>query len=108
VVYNKNLQVMQNGSGLAGHPSATQSCIFIPKPGSTTNYYIITLDHIDGGSQGGMYYSEIDMTLDGGLGGVLASTVALPLLPATARTPLSSAPPSLHKNPPNSGNAFFD
>jgi len=44
----------------------------------------------------------------GRLGGVLAATVALPLLPATARTPLSSAPPSLHKNPPNSGNAFFD
>jgi len=42
------------------------------------------------------------------LGGVLAATAALPLLPATARTPLASAQTPVQESPPNSGNAFFD
>jgi len=37
-VYNKNHQVMPNGTGLLGHNSGTQSGVIVPKPGSTTNF----------------------------------------------------------------------
>lgn len=69
-VWNKNHQPMPNGSGLMGHPSAAQSGIIIPKPGSSSNYIIITVP--ENGSVG-MRYSEVDMTLNGGLGDVLTS-----------------------------------
>lgn len=67
-VWNANHVVMPNGTGLLGNSSSAQSAIIIPKPGSLTNYYIITVP-VNGTV--GMRYSEVDMTLDGGLGGVL-------------------------------------
>lgn len=68
-VYNKNHQVMGNGTGLLGHDSSSQSAIIIKKPGSTHIYYIITVDGATG-NQGGLCYSEVDMNLDNGNGGV--------------------------------------
>mgnify|MGYP006162242975 FL=1 len=67
-VWNRNHLIMSNGTGLLGNPSSAQSAIIIPKPGSTTNYYIITVP--EAGSVG-MRFSEIDMTLSGGLGAIL-------------------------------------
>lgn len=77
-VWDRNHSVMPNGNGLAGHSSATQSCIIIPKPGSTTRYYIFTVGSHDQ-FPGNLYaipfsYSEIDMTLNGGMGDVLPAT----------------------------------
>lgn len=69
-VYNKNHQAMPNGVGLMGHPSAAQSAIIIPKPGSSTNFYIITVPE-DGTV--GMRYSEVDMSLAAGMGDVLTA-----------------------------------
>lgn len=69
-VRNRNHAVMLNGTGLLGDPSSAQSAIIIPKPGSTTNYYIIT---VPATGANGMRFSEVDMTLGGGLGAVLAS-----------------------------------
>lgn len=69
-VWNKNHLVMPNGTGLLGNPSSAQSAIIIPKPGSQTNYYIITVP--EAGAVG-MRYSEVDLTLNGGLGDVLTS-----------------------------------
>src|SRR5437764_1215512 len=43
-VWNKNHVVMTNGTGLRGDPSSTQSGIIVPKPGSSTIYYIFTVD----------------------------------------------------------------
>ncbi len=69
-VYNRNHLVMPNGTGLMGNPSAAQSAIIIPKPGSTTNYFIITVP--ESGAVG-MRYSEVDMTLAGGMGDVITT-----------------------------------
>ena len=69
IVYNKNHAIMPNGSGLLGHSSSTQSAIIIKKPSSSTEYYIFTVDGITG-NNGGVYYSIVDVTLDGGLGDV--------------------------------------
>jgi len=72
VVYNKNHVLMPNGSGLLGHSSSTQSSIIVKKPASSTIYYIFTVDGSTGNG-GGLNYSEIDITLDGGLGDVNAN-----------------------------------
>jgi hypothetical protein len=67
-VWNRNNQVMANGTGLMGGLSSTQSSICIPLPGSTTIYYVFTVDEI--GGPNGFRYSIVDMTLDGGNGDV--------------------------------------
>tara|TARA_B100001142_G_scaffold160772_1_gene161006 strand:+ start:2351 stop:7903 length:5553 start_codon:yes stop_codon:yes gene_type:complete len=69
LVYNKNHTLMPNGTGLLGHSSSSQSGIIVKKPGSSTIYYLFTVDGMSGGA-GGLYYSEVDMTLDGGLGDI--------------------------------------
>ena len=70
-VWNRNHQVMQNGSGLRGHASSTQSAIIVPKPNSNTIYYIFTTS--ERADSNGICYSEVDITLNGGLGDVTAN-----------------------------------
>ncbi|MFK5856549.1 MAG: PKD domain-containing protein, partial [Bacteroidota bacterium] len=76
VIWNKNHDIMDNGSGLLGDPSSTQSCIFVPKPGAPTLYYIFTVPQRNE-SNGDLYYSVVDITLDGGLGSVITKNVFL-------------------------------
>ncbi|MNQ39553.1 Microbial collagenase precursor [compost metagenome] len=66
-IWNKNHQIMSNGTGLSGNSSSTQSAIIVPKPNSSTIYYVFTVGAF--GSDG-LYYSEIDMSLNSGLGDV--------------------------------------
>jgi gliding motility-associated-like protein len=68
-VWNRNLAVMPNGTGLTGDPSSTQSAIIVPKAGSNyNNFYIFTVD--DEAGINGLQYSEVDMSLNGGLGDI--------------------------------------
>ncbi len=67
-VWNKNHDVMLNGNGLNGNTSSTSSAIIVPKPNSSNIYYIFTVDAIAGPK--GLQYSEVDITLDGGLGAI--------------------------------------
>lgn len=69
-VFNRNHDLMLNGANLKGHPSTYQSSVIIPKPGSTIIYYIFTADAWENNGAGGYCYSEVDMTLDGGMGGI--------------------------------------
>lgn len=62
-VYNRNHQVMVNGTGLTSHSSNTQAAIIIPYPGRPDQYIIITPDPY--------YYSVVDMTLDNGNGAII-------------------------------------
>jgi hypothetical protein len=80
-VYNKNHTRMLNGSGLFGHSSSTQSAIIVPRPGTTTEYYIFTVDAADNGLAKGLCYSKVDMTLNGGLGDVVTSEKNISLVP---------------------------
>lgn len=72
-VWNRNHQIMQNGTGLYGDWSAMQNSIIIPKPQSDNIYYIFTNDswHYYINENKGVHYTTIDMSLDGGLGGVV-------------------------------------
>ncbi|HOX76553.1 MAG TPA: PKD domain-containing protein [Bacteroidales bacterium] len=80
-VYNREHDQMPHGSGLLGHSSSTQSGIIVPKPGSTTQYYIFTVDAKDNGLAAGLCYSRVDMTLEGGLGDVVTTEKNISLLP---------------------------
>lgn len=82
-VYNKDHSQMPHGSGLLGHSSSTQSGIIVPKPASTTQYYIFTVDAYDNSLANGLCYSRVDMTLDGGLGDVVTSEKNISLIPLT-------------------------
>ncbi len=74
VVFNSNHVAMTNGTGLVMHNSVTQGCIFIPKPGSANIYYLFHIGVPGLGSPPfNLYYSEIDMSLSGGLGAVTAN-----------------------------------
>ncbi|TBW27610.1 T9SS type B sorting domain-containing protein [Gramella sp. KN1008] len=78
-VYNREHEVMLNGSGLLGHYSSTQSAIIVPEIGNEKIYYVFTVDGRTGNSKG-FHYSKIDLNLDSGLGGVLPNTKNIFLL----------------------------
>jgi hypothetical protein len=67
-VWNKNHAIMDNGNGLMGHSSTTQSSFVVKKPGQNSSiYYLFTLGQLGTGCLG---YSVIDMSLAAGLGSV--------------------------------------
>jgi gliding motility-associated-like protein len=67
-VWNRQNNVMPNGTGLAGNYSSTQSSMIVPFPADPRRYYIFTVDFIGGPS--GLCYSVVNMDLDGGLGDI--------------------------------------
>jgi len=67
-VWNKDHEIMENGEGLLGNGSTTQSGLIVPAPGDPGIYYIFHQD--DDGNAGGLYYSEVNMELAAGLGAV--------------------------------------
>lgn len=90
-VWNRNHQVMPNGSGLMGHISSTHSAIVIPKPGNSTIYYLFTSDASDENfGAAGYRYSEVDITLNGGLGDVTTIKNVLLFAPGTEKLTAAS------------------
>lgn len=82
-VWNKNHDIMTNGLDLLGNDSSTQSAIIIPKPNSDTIYYIFTVD--DRAGSNGLRFSEVDLSLSGGLGAVTANKNILLESPITEK-----------------------
>lgn len=80
-VYNRIHNLMQNGSGLHGHPSSTSSAIIIPKPDDCNLYYIFTIDveDLETVTKKGMKYTIVDMSLNGGLGAVIQKNIGIPI-----------------------------
>lgn len=68
-VWDRNHDVLMNGSGMTGGSSSTQAALIVPEPGSCGIYYLFTTE--DHTTDGGLYYSVIDMCLNNGLGGVV-------------------------------------
>lgn len=73
IVYDRNHNIMQNGTGLYGDPSSTQSAIIVPKPEDPDIYYIFTVDTsvFEGDPDRGLNYSTVDMSLNNGNGAVV-------------------------------------
>ncbi|HOW24928.1 MAG TPA: PKD domain-containing protein [Bacteroidales bacterium] len=68
-VWNKQNEVMDNGTGLLGHMSSTQSGIIVPKPDNPNIYYVFTVPYQ--GDPVGLRYSVVDISQNGGLGKVI-------------------------------------
>ncbi len=82
-IWNKNHQIMSNGTGLMGNWSSSQSATIVPMPGSTTLYYVFTLDYE--AHANGFRYSIVDMSLNGGLGDVNSSKNILIYTPSNEK-----------------------
>ncbi len=78
-IYNRNHQIMENGTGLDGHFSSTQSALIVPQPLSPNLYLIFTIGAEAGfnGSDNGLSYSIIDIELDNGNGAVIEKNIQL-------------------------------
>ncbi|TXD48298.1 T9SS type B sorting domain-containing protein [Polaribacter sp. IC073] len=62
-VWNKNNDIMEGGTGLAGEINNTQSSLIIPKPNSNSVYYIFTTrKESSSGFTPGLYYSEVEIS----------------------------------------------
>jgi hypothetical protein len=79
-VWNKQQQVMANGTGLLGSGSTVQAALIVKQPGNVNIYYVFTLDSQGGGN--GLCYSKVDMSLAAGMGSVTIKN-ALILSPCT-------------------------
>lgn len=67
-VWNRNGEMMENGDDIMPGSCWNQSAISFPRPGYINQYYLFTVSGWI--IPEGMYYSIIDMSLDGGLGAV--------------------------------------
>lgn len=78
-VWGRDHAVMPGGEALDGHSSSSQSALIVPVPDDPQRYYLFTApaQFTDGGTWGGLSYSEIDMAANGGLGAVVAADVHL-------------------------------
>jgi gliding motility-associated-like protein len=74
-VWNRQHQVMVNGTGLLGHTSSTQSGVIVPMIGDPSRYYIFTMVDVSGTS--GLHYSVVNMNLDNGNGDVEVKNIPL-------------------------------
>ena len=74
-IWDQNHQIMPNGTGLLGDFSSTQSAIIVPRPNNPDLYYVFTV--AKEGEPAGINYSEVDMTLNGGMGAVVSKNVSL-------------------------------
>ncbi len=73
-VYDRNFNVMPNGVGI-GHDtvnSSSQGVVIVPFINDTNKYYLFTLNRYGFFRDGQLAYSVVDMTLNGGLGDVVA------------------------------------
>lgn len=76
-VWDRNNQIMPNGDGLSGSLSSTQSALLIPSPAKDQTYYLFTIrayNALGEDGSGGLRYSVIDMSLNEGLGDVIADS----------------------------------
>ncbi len=74
-VWDRNNNLMPNGSGLAGSTSTVQGALAVPHPGNPNRYFLFTAgSSIEDMGLVGLNYSEIDMTLNAGNGDVVVAT----------------------------------
>lgn len=67
-IWNKEHEIMDNGTGLMGGISSTQSGIIVPQPGNSVIYYVFTVPQEIGTN--GLRYTIVDLSMNGGLGTV--------------------------------------
>ncbi|MBO2007430.1 gliding motility-associated C-terminal domain-containing protein [Hymenobacter negativus] len=82
LVNGSNLGAFKDSTRTELRPnSATQGVVIVPRPGSSTEYLVFTVDAAENGLVGGLRYSVVDMARQGGLGEVTSKNnpVAVPV-----------------------------
>jgi gliding motility-associated-like protein len=74
-VWNRNHQVMINGTGLLGGVSSSQSAVIVKKPANNFLYYIFTVPPQS--DTAGLRYTVVDMSLQGGTGEIVQKNIIL-------------------------------
>jgi large repetitive protein len=82
-IWNRNHNLMPNGTGLLGGLSSTQGVLIIPKPTSSDLFYVFTLDEFQNNLNNGLRYSIVDMCLDNTMGDVISTSKNILLLDET-------------------------
>ena len=70
-IFDKNGNTMLNGDTLQGYAFVGQGCMIIPFSSDTNKYYVFICDR-EGVIGNAIYYSIVDMSLNGGLGAVIS------------------------------------
>lgn len=79
-IWDRNFKRMPNGVSLRGGYSTDQAALIIPNPASRDQYYVFTtksfgdtipLPNVGDSEYSGLYYSLVDMRLNGGYGDVI-------------------------------------
>ncbi|MDP1621273.1 MAG: FISUMP domain-containing protein [Bacteroidales bacterium] len=81
-VYNRIHEPMSNGNGLNGSIGTFQHVFAIKKPGEDSIYYLFTIKAEGIPMQFGLYYSLININLNGGLGDVIPGYKNIPVIGA--------------------------
>ena len=78
-VYDRNHNLMQNGGGLHGDPSSTQSALIVPKPNDPEVFYIFTVDTttFENDPDYGLNYSTVDISQNNGNGAITQKNTRL-------------------------------
>ncbi len=78
-VYNSDHEIMENGNGLFGDPSSTQSALIVPKPNDDNLFYVFTVDTKTSKEDPdrGLNYSIVDISLNNGNGAVIDKNIPL-------------------------------
>ncbi|UXP32513.1 PKD domain-containing protein [Reichenbachiella agarivorans] len=63
-VWNKEHQIMPNGTNIGGDSTSMQGVMIVPFPGDTTTFYVFTSDPVYGDNSYNMRYSVVDMKRD--------------------------------------------
>jgi len=78
-IYDRNHQIMPNGSGIYGNANSTQSVIFVKKPGEDSLYYLFSARRYYPPLSLGLFYSLVDLRLNNGLGDVAPGMKNIPI-----------------------------
>ena len=79
-VWNKNHEIMLNGTNLAGDINNTQSSIIVPKPNDDNIYYIFTTRENTASNPlvtAGLFYTEVEFTSQNPFGTVTSKNLRL-------------------------------
>ena len=94
-IYNRNNLLMPNGSGLYCH-NGMQTLFAIKNPGSENLYYLFHIYNMLPTLFLGLYYSVLDMNLDGGNGDIIPGTKNTPIPDMSDAMPMLTA--TRHQN----------
>ena len=93
-VYNRNQVAMDNGGGLSGNLSAVQTVTAFAATGVPGKYFVVTTTGSAVNTPGDLYYSQVDMTANGGLGKVVSKNTLVTGSTGLASEALTAVPTS--------------